>query len=253
MSGLLKDKIALITGAGSGIGRASAILFAREGAKVIVANRRIEKGEETVKLICDEGNEAIFIQTDVSKKDDVKILIEKIVERYKRLDCAFNCGGIGGNPAEIVDCKEEDWDEIIDINLKGTYFLMKYEIRQMLKHGKGAVVNMSSVGGVVGRVKRGAYIATRHGVTGLTKTAAIEYSKHGIRVNAVGPASIRTDIYYNSTKGDPDKEKLYASLHPIGRIGEPEEVAEAALWLCSDRSSFVMGHTLLVDGGATIQ
>ncbi|MCK4797920.1 MAG: SDR family oxidoreductase [Spirochaetes bacterium] len=253
MGKILKKKIALITGGGSGIGRASALLFAQEGAKVIVANRRIEKGEETVNMIKEAGGEAIYIQTDVSKGNNVETLINKIINKYDRLDCAFNCGGIDGKPAPIVECEEEDWDEIIDINLKGTFLLMKYEIRQMLKQGYGSIVNMTSICGIIARPRRCAYNASRHGVIGLTKTAALEYAKKGIRVNAVGPGSIRTDIYVRSTKGDPEKEKKYAEAHPIGRVGEPSEVAEAALWLCSDKASFVVGHTLMVDGGFIVQ
>jgi NAD(P)-dependent dehydrogenase (short-subunit alcohol dehydrogenase family) len=253
MDKTMKGKIALITGGGSGIGRAAALLFAREGATVVVANRRVENGNETVRLIGDEGGEAIFIQADISKKDDVQSLITSIIERYGKLDYAFNNGGVDGKPAAIVDCEEEDWDYIVDINLKGTFLLMKYEIRQMLKQGYGSIVNMSSICGTVARPNRCAYTASRHGIEGLTKVAAIEYSSKGIRINAVAPGSIRTDIFYRSTKGNPEKEKYYASGHPIGRVGEPEEAAQAALWLCSDAASFVIGHTLMVDGGFTKQ
>lgn len=253
MGVILDGKIVLVTGAGSGIGRAAAVLFANEGAKVIVANRRIENGNETVEMIQNAGGEAIFIQTDVSKKEQVEILISTIIKKYGRLDCAFNNGGVDGKPASIVDCEEEDWDMIIDINLKGTFLLLKYEIKQMLFQGYGSIVNMSSICGTIARPNRCAYNASRHGVDGLTKTAAIEYSNKGIRVNAVAPGSIRTDIFYRSTKGNPEKEKIYAEGHPIGRIGEPEEVAAAALWLCSDAASFVTGSILYVDGGVTKQ
>ncbi len=253
MGKLLEGKVALITGGGSGIGRAAAVLFSNEGATVIVANRKAENGHETVRMIKEAGGEATYIQTDVSKKKDIETLLSAIVQKYGRLDCAFNNGGIDGKPAPIVDCEEEDWDEIININMKGTFLLMKYEIRQMLKQGHGSIVNMSSICGVVARPNRCAYTASRHGIVGLTKTAALEYSSRGIRINAVSPGSIRTDIFYRSTKGNPEKEKMYAQVHPIGRIGEPEEVAHAALWLCSDASSFVAGHSLFVDGGFTIQ
>jgi NAD(P)-dependent dehydrogenase (short-subunit alcohol dehydrogenase family) len=253
MSKILEEKIALITGGGSGIGRAAAILYANEGAKVIVSNRNAENGNETVRMIKDAGGEGIYIQTDISKKSDVETLISTIVQKYGRLDCAFNNGGVDGKPAPLVDCEEEDWDEIIGINLKGTYLLMKYEIRQMLKQGYGAIVNMSSACGIVARPNRCAYTASRHGVEGLTKVGALEYASSGIRINAVGPSSIKTAIYQRSTKGNPEKEELYASVHPIGRVGEPEEVAHAALWLSSDAASFVSGHTLRIDGGFTIQ
>jgi NAD(P)-dependent dehydrogenase (short-subunit alcohol dehydrogenase family) len=250
---LLEEKVVLITGGGSGIGRAAAILFASEGAKVIIANRRIETGIETVNMIKKSGGEAIFIQTDVSKKKQVENLIATIVEKFGSLDCAFNNAGIDGKPAPIVDCEEEDWDEIININLKGTFLLMKYEIRQMLTQGYGSIVNMSSICSTIARPNRCAYIASRHGIEGLTKTAALEYSGKGIRINAVAPGSIRTDIFYRSVKGNPDKEKFYLNRHPIGRIGEPEEVASAALWLCSNAASFVTGSIMLVDGGASTQ
>lgn len=252
MSKILEGKTALITGGGSGIGRAAAILFANEGAKVVVANRRLKNGDETVAMIRKAGGEAIFIQTDVSKREQVENLVATIIQKYGRLDCAFNNGGIDGKPAAIVECEEEDWDTIIDINLKGTFLLMKSEIRQMLSQGTGAIVNMSSICATNVRPNRCAYNASRYGVEGLTKTAALEYSSKGIRVNAVAPGSIRTDIFYRSTKGNPEKEKLYLQGHPIGRIGEPEEVAAAALWLCSDAASFVTGTILMVDGGATI-
>lgn len=249
----MDQKIALITGGGSGIGRAAAILFANEGAKVIVANRRIDNGNETVEMIQKAGGEAIFVQTDISKPEQVENLISTIVQKYGRLDCAFNNGGVDGKPAPIVDCEEEDWDMIIDINLKGTFLLMKYEIKQMLLQGYGSIVNMSSVCGTIARPNRCAYNASRHGVEGLTKTAALEYSSKGIRTNAVAPGSIKTDIFYRSTQGNLEKEKAYAQGHPIGRIGQPEEVAAAALWLCSDAASFVTGSILLVDGGMTKQ
>lgn len=253
MDKMFDEKIVLVTGGGSGIGRAAAVLFANEGAKVVIANRRIETGNETVKIIKNSGGDAVFIQTDVSKKIQVENLIDTIVQKFGRLDCAFNNSGIDGKLASIVDCEEEDWDQIIDINLKGTFLLMKYEIKQMLTQGYGSIVNMSSICGKIARPNRCAYIASRHGIEGLTKTAALEYSSKGIRINAVAPGSIRTDIFYRSIKANPEKEALYMHRHPIGRIGEPEEVASAALWLCSNAASFVTGSIMSVDGGATIQ
>jgi NAD(P)-dependent dehydrogenase (short-subunit alcohol dehydrogenase family) len=249
----LKDKVVLVTGGGSGIGRAAAILFAQHQARVIIANRRDDKGLETKQIIEDNGGQAHFFQTDVAKREEVKHLISAIANDFGRLDCAFNNAGVDGKPGPVADFKEEDWDYIIDINLKGTFLLMKYEIQQMLKQGQGAIVNMSSVAGRIARANRCAYTASRHGIEGLTKVAALEYARRGIRINAVGPASIRTDIYYRSTQGDPEKERLYAEAHPIGRIGEAEEVAQAALWLCSDDASLAYGHTLVLDGGFSIQ
>lgn len=254
MGETLAGKVALVTGGGSGIGRATAVLFANEGAKVVIANRNAEKGNETVKLIKASDGQAIFIQTDVSKKNEVENLIDTIADRFGKLDCAFNNGGIDGKKLSIVDCEEEDWEEIIDINLKGTFLLMKYEIKQMLKQGSGgSIVNMASTCGILARPDRYAYVASRHGVVGLTKVGALDYSGRGIRINAVGPGAINTDIFRRSTGGDPDKLKYYVMGHPIGRIGEPEEVAQATLWLCSDAASFVCGHVLMVDGGFAIQ
>jgi NAD(P)-dependent dehydrogenase (short-subunit alcohol dehydrogenase family) len=249
---LLTNKVSLITGGGSGIGRATAILFAQEGSTVIIASRNTMKGEETVNLINDIGGKAEFIKTDVSKKEDVQNLIDKIVDKYGKLDCAFNNAGIDGKKAKLIDLEPEEWDEIIDINLKGTFLLLKYEIKQMLCQGFGAIVNMASICSFIARPERCAYNASRHGVVGLTKTAALEYASKGIKINAVAPGSIRTDIFHRSTKNNKELEKLYANSHPIGRIGEPMEIAQAVLWLCSDRSSFMIGHTLQMDGGLLI-
>lgn len=250
---LLKDKVTIITGGGSGIGKATALLFAQQGATVVVAGRRNDKLKETVSLIREHGNEALSVQTDIADKDQVINLIDTATAKYGKIDCAFNCGGIDGKKADLVNTDEKEWDRIIGINLKGTFLLLKYEIRQMLQQGYGTIVNMESVCSVVGRTGRCAYNASRHGVAGLTKTAAIEYARKGIRINAVAPGSIKTDIYYRSTQGNADLEAAYADIHPVGRIGRPEEVAAAVLWLCSDAASFVVGHTLFVDGGYVIQ
>jgi NAD(P)-dependent dehydrogenase (short-subunit alcohol dehydrogenase family) len=250
---LMQGKTVLITGGGSGIGRAAAILFAKQKAKVVIAGRNESKGQETVGIIREDGGEAVFIQTDVSQDNMVKELIKQTVAQYKTLDCAFNNAGIDGKKAPIIDLEENEWDEIIDINLKGTFLLMKYEIKEMLKQGKGAIVNMASVCSFMARPSRCAYNASRHGVVGLTKSAALEYADKGIKINAIAPGSIRTDIFYRSTKGNPEMEKAYAYAHPIKRIGEPEEVAMAVLWLCSDSCSFVIGHTLIIDGGFLLQ
>jgi A-factor type gamma-butyrolactone 1'-reductase (1S-forming) len=251
--GLLEGKIALITGGGSGIGRAAAILFAKEGARVAIGGRRHYECEQTVELIKKEGGSAFCMSVDVSIKEDVRNFIEKTISVYGRLDCAFNNAGIDGKKAPLIELDEREWDEIVDINLKGTFLLMKYEIKGMLEQGGGSIVNMASVCSFIARPDRCAYNASRHGVLGLTRSAALEVAHKGIRVNAVAPGSTRTDIFSRSTKGNPILEKSYADAHPVKRIAEPIEIAEAALWLCSDRSSFVIGHTLLVDGGLTIQ
>jgi A-factor type gamma-butyrolactone 1'-reductase (1S-forming) len=251
--GLLDGKIALVTGGGSGIGRSAAILFSKEGAKVAIAGRRQYEGEQTVDIIKKEGGTAFFMQVDVSVNNDVKKFIGKIISLYGRLDCAFNNAGIDGKKASLIELEEIEWDEIIDINLKGTFLLMKYEIICMLEQRGGAIVNMASVCSFIARPDRCAYNASRHGVVGLTRSSALEVAHKGIRVNAVAPGSTRTDIFLRSTKGNTNLEKFYAESHPMKRIAEPKEIAEAALWLCSDRSSFVVGHTLIVDGGFTIQ
>jgi NAD(P)-dependent dehydrogenase (short-subunit alcohol dehydrogenase family) len=251
--GIEPGKVALVTGGGSGIGRAAALAFAREKALVALAGRDERKGGETVSMIEASGGSAFFLKTDVAKESDVKRLVDETVSRYGRLDYAFNNAGIDGRKAELIDLAEAEWDEIVDINLKGTFLLLKHEIIQMLAQGKGAIVNMASVCSFVARPSRCAYNASRHGVVGLTRSAALEYASRGIRVNAVAPGSVNTDIFRRSTGGDPAREKAYADAHPIRRIGEPEEIAESVLWLCSDSASFVIGHVLVADGGFLLQ
>lgn len=250
MSGWLEGKVTLVTGGGSGIGRASALTFARVGAKVIVADMVIEGGEETVHMIRVTGGEATFVKVDVSKAIEVEALIKKALGTFGRLDCAHNNAGILGDLAPTAECTEENWDRLINTNLKGIWLCMKYEIPQMLKQNGGAIVNTSSIIGVVGWPGRPAYVASKHGVAGLTKAAALEYAKAGIRINAVLPGPIRTPMTLNVTGGDPEAElKRYTSTIPLGRMGTPEDVAEAVVWLCSDAASFVTGHTMAVDGG----
>lgn len=252
MSNLLKDKICLVTGGGTGVGRSSAIKFAEEGAVVVIANRRAEKGEAVVKLIKGMGKEAHFVQADISKEKQVERLIGDIMDRYGRLDCAFNCAGMDGKKGTLVDCDESDWDEVMYTNLKGTFFLLKHEIKAMLGKNQGSIVNMSSVSGFLGRINRCAYNASRAAIVSLTKTAAMEYIGDGIRVNAIAPAAIRTDIFERMTDGNEEIKAYYAKGHPIGRIAEPDEIAEAVLWLCSSKSSFVVGQTMIIDGGVLI-
>jgi len=246
-------KVALVTGGGTGIGRATAIAFAREGARVVIGNRSSEAGEAVVKAIQDAGGEASFLRTDVSSEEDVKALIEHAVATYGRLDVAFNNAGIGGAAGPLADQSSDNYDKVMGINVKGVWMSMKYEIRQMLKTGGGAIVNNSSVGGLLGFAGVSIYSASKHAVMGLTKSAALEYSAHGVRVNAVNPAVIRTPMAEGLAKMRKGKPDDFAAMHPIGRIGEPGEVAEAVLWLCSDKASFVTGTATCVDGGFTIQ
>jgi len=245
----LDGKIALVTGGGSGIGRATALIFAREGAKVVVADIVVDGGEETVKMIKVAGGDALFVKVDVSKAADVEAMVHQTVEMYGRLDCAFNNAGIEGEQAPIVENSEENWDRVININLKGVWLCMKYEIPQMLKQGGGAIVNTSSVAGLVGFQGITPYVASKHGVAGLTKTVALEYATSGIRVNAVCPGVIRTPMIDRFTGGDAEAEAQFTSLEPVGRMGTPEEIGEAVVWLCSEAASFVTGHPMVVDGG----
>ena len=249
MAGRLENKVALITGGGSGIGRATAVTFAKEGATVVVADVNTEGGEGTVRAIKEADGEGLFVHADVSKSPDVKALVDKAVETYGRLDCAFNNAGILGTNALTPDAAEENWDSVISVNLKGVWLCMKYEIPQMLKGGGGAIVNTSSLFGLVGSECLSAYVASKHGVAGLTKTAALEYAQKDIRINAVCPGTIHTPMYERVVAGNPEVEAQFIALEPTGRLGTPEEVAEAVVWLCSDAASFVTGHVMSVDGG----
>jgi NAD(P)-dependent dehydrogenase (short-subunit alcohol dehydrogenase family) len=245
----LEGKVALVTGGTSGIGRDTALLFAKAGVKVVVAGRREVEGEETIKLVRGAGSDGLFVKTDVSKATEVETLIKKAVERFGRLDIAFNNAGIEGVWVPIIRQSEEDWDRTIDINLKGVWLCLKYEIRQMLKQGGGgAIVNMSSITGLVGSAGAAAYSASKHGVIGLTKSAALETARNGIRINAVCPAAIETALA-ERVFGVPEVHKVVLSYHPIGRFGRPTEIAEAVAWMCSDRASFMTGQSLVLDGG----
>lgn len=245
----LEGKVAIITGGTSGIGRDAAVLFARSGAKVVVAGRREAEGKETMDLVRGAGGEGIFVKTDVAKSGDVQALVKKAVDKFGRLDVAFNNAGVEGNWLPIIDQPEEDWDSVIDINLKGTWLCLKYEVQQMLKQGGGgAIVNMASVAGWIGAPGAGTYCASKHGVIGLTKSAALEYAAKGIRVNAVCPAVIETPMAERAFNS-PEIKQFMLGLHPIGRFGKPMEIAEAVLWMCSDRASFMTGQSLILDGG----
>jgi len=251
----LENKVALVTGASSGIGRASALTFAREGAKVIVSSRSREGCENTVQMIESAGGEATFVQADLRKPEEVEALIDSVIKIYGKLDCAFNNGGVMGDKGiATTEYPEDLWDLLIDTNLKGTWLCMKYEIPHMLKNNGGSIVNMSSVVGLVGIPGWAAYVATKHGIVGLTKSVALEYAKANIRVNVVCPGTIRTPMLDRIISGEDHQfEAMVSAAHPMGRIGAPEEVAEAALWLCSDATSFITGHTLVMDGGWVAQ
>jgi NAD(P)-dependent dehydrogenase (short-subunit alcohol dehydrogenase family) len=245
----LHGKVAIVTGGTSGIGRDTAILFAKAGAKVVVAGRREPEGKETVDLVRASGADGLFVKADVSRAADVQALVNKTVDKFGRLDIAFNNAGIEGSLVPIAEQSEEDWDRTIDINLKGTWLCLKYEIQQMLKQGGGgAVVNMASVAGLIGSAGFATYCASKHGVIGLTKSAALETARQGIRVNVICPAVIETPMG-ERIFGAPEIRPYAIGLHPIGRFGAPMEVAEAVVWMCSDRASFMTGHSLILDGG----
>lgn len=242
-----QNKVALITGGSSGIGRATAVAFAQEGAEVVVAARRIKEGMETVEMVHAIGGNASFIQTDVSKTTDVIAMVDHCVATYGGLDFAFNNAGIEGSTfVPTADYDEQIWDQVININLKGVWLCMKYQIPHMLARSGGAIVNMSSIAGLKGGGFGSAYIVSKHGVVGATKAAASEYASQGIRVNVVCPAIIRTPMAERAFSQD---EEIQGSWHPMGRVGTPDEVASAVLWLCSEGAGFVTGHALSIDGG----
>jgi NAD(P)-dependent dehydrogenase (short-subunit alcohol dehydrogenase family) len=245
----LRGKVAIVTGGTSGIGRDTAVLFAKAGAKVVVAGRREAEGKETIDLIRAAGGDGLLVKTDVSRAADVRALVQKTVEKFGRLDVAFNNAGIEGSWSPIAEQSEEDWDSTIDINLKGVWLCLKYEIQQMLKQGGGgAIVNMASVAGFIGSAGAATYCASKHGVMALTKSAALETARSGIRVNVVCPAVIETPMG-ERLWGAPEAKKFALGLHPIGRFGKPEEIADAVVWMCSDGASFMTGQSLVLDGG----
>lgn len=245
------NKVAIVTGGSFGIGRATALAFSKKGAKVVIADW--SEDNETLNLIKDAGGEAIFVKCDVSKASDVKAMVEKAISTFGRLDYAFNNAGIEGVTAPVQDCSEENWDKTIGVNLKGIWLCMKYEIPEILKQGKGVIVNCASIAGLVGYSGLPAYAASKHGVIGLTKTSALECAKLGIRVNAVCPGAIKTPMIDRLTGKKKEVEQQFAAMEPIGRLGQPEEVANAVTWMCSDEASFITGHAMAVDGGWTAQ
>ena len=260
MADQLKDKVTIVTGGSSGIGRATALVFAREGAKVVIADINVNGGEEAVEAIKQNSGEAIFVKTDVARSDEVENMVHRTVEAYGRLDIGFNnaaaVDAVMNSHVPPHELTEDKWDLIVDVSLKGVWLCMKYEIIQMLKQGKGAIVNTSSVQGLVGvKDQSTPYIASKHGVIGLTKVVALEYAQKGIRVNAICPGAIRTPALekFAAEMTEEELNDFIAAVQPVGRPGEPEEVAEAVVWLCSDAASLVTGHAMAVDGGFLAQ
>lgn len=253
MAAVFNGDIALVTGGSSGIGRATAIAFARDGAKVVVASRRTDQSEETVRLINAAGGQALFVRTDMKKPAEIASLVARTVEHFGKLNYAFNNAGIEGDPfVPLAESSEATWDDVIAVNLTGVYLCMKHEIPHILKT-KGAIVNMASVAGLTGGRVGTAYFASKHGVVGLTRAAAIEYAAQDIRINAVAPAVIRTDMTQRAFFHDEALGAQVTAMHPMGRVGRPEEVAEAVIWLCSKHASFTTGHVLPIDGGRLVR
>jgi len=247
------DKIVFITGASAGIGRATALRFGKAKAKVMIADVNNDAGLMTTHLIKTSGGEAEFVKCDVSKETDIKAAVEKTILTYGHLDFAFNNAGIEGTQGLTADCPTENWEKVIQTNLTGIWLCMKHEIPEMLKRKGGAIVNCSSIAGVIGFPGIPAYVAAKHGVLGLTKTAALEYAKSNIRINAVCPGVIQTAMIDRFTHGEAQVLNQMIAGEPVGRIGQPEEIAESVLWLCSDSSSFIIGHPLMIDGGWVAQ
>jgi len=253
MSGAFEGKVALVTGASSGIGKATAEAFAREGARVVVSDVEVTAGRELVAAIEATGGTATFVECDVSSAAEVENMVSHVRSAYGRLDCAFNNAGIEGDMANTVDCSEENWDRTLAVNLKGVWLCMKHEIPVMLEDAGGAIVNCASVAGLVGFRNLPAYCASKGGIVELTRATALEYADQGIRVDAICPGVIRTPMVERVTAGDPEIEAEFTALEPLGRMGTPEEIADAVLWLCSDGASFVTGHALVADGGLVAQ
>ena len=245
-------KVALITGGNAGIGRAAALEFAKHGAKVVVSGRREKEGHDVIAEIKALGGEAIFVKTDVSKESDVKVMIAQTLATFGRLDFAFNNAGVEQTLTPLPDQTEETYDQIMNVNVKGVWLSLKHEIPAMLKTGGGAVVNNASVAGLLGLATAPVYVASKHAVIGLTKSVALEYAKQNIRVNAVAPGAIETRMLRDFATA-PEVRQMLESAQPMGRIGQPQEIASTVVWLCSDGASFITGQILPVDGGYTAQ
>lgn len=255
MNRAFENKVVLVTGGSTGIGRASALAFANAGAKVVISGRREKEGFETVALIKTSGGQGTFIRADMTRESEVELLVAQTISTYGRLDAAFNNAGIEGEVGKQTHEQSlANYRAVMDTNVLGVLLAMKHEIGAMLKNGGGAIVNNASVGGLIGFPGVSVYVASKHAVLGLTKTAALEYAKQGIRVNAVSPGGIETPMLHRFT-GGPGTEffNQLAGMHPVGRLGRPEEIAEAVVWLCSDKASFVTGVSLTADGGWTAQ
>jgi NAD(P)-dependent dehydrogenase (short-subunit alcohol dehydrogenase family) len=245
----LTGKVIIVTGASAGIGRATAFALSNEGAAVVLADVDAVRGEQTAKEIVDKGGRAIFVATDVSIDESVADMVEAAVNEYGGIDGAFNNAGIEGSPAQTHECTPENWNRTLAVNLNGVWSCMRHEIPRLLDRGGGSIVNCASVAGLVGFASIPAYVASKHAVVGLTKTAALEYAAEGLRVNAVCPGVIDTEMVERFTGHDPEAEAAMIATEPVGRLGRPEEVADAVVWLCSDRSTFVTGQAIAVDGG----
>jgi NAD(P)-dependent dehydrogenase (short-subunit alcohol dehydrogenase family) len=253
---LFSGKVALVTGGTSGIGRATAIAYAKEGAKVVIAGRREKEGEETVELIQKVQGEGLFVKTDVSVAADIKNLIAKTISTYGRLDFAFNNAGVEQLPQSFPEGTEEEYDRIMDINVKGLWLSMQSEITEMVKQGSGVIINTSSVAGLIGMAGVPIYVASKHAVIGLTRSVALEYAKSGIRVNAVSPGGIQTEMidrFVGTPEAETEFRQQFKAMHPVGRLGTDEEVASAVIYLCSPGASFITGQSITMDGGLTAQ